>query len=113
MQTVKEVLAMGAEEIIEALFPGRGFGAVKKIPATAFALTRIAGITVQVISSDAARVWGKRMRVYAFCPRCHKRFAFSRLKQHAPACERAAQREEQRADRIALEMLAAERSAAA
>jgi hypothetical protein len=82
---MNDLLKMGAEQIIETLFPGRGFK--KKIPATAFAITRIEGITVEVISSAAARVWGKTMRVYAFCPRCHKRFAFSRLKQHAPSCK--------------------------
>jgi RecJ-like exonuclease len=76
---------MDARAIIEAIFPGRGFGT--KLPPTACAITKLEGITVMVITSATARVWRKTMRVYGFCPRCHKRFSFSRLKQHMPACQ--------------------------
>lgn len=81
----KELYQKSAADVIEAIFPGRNFGT--KIPAEAFATVKIEGIQYMVVTTATARTWGKTMRVYAFCPKCHRRYSASRLDQHLPSCK--------------------------
>lgn len=82
---------MDAREIIEAVFPGKGYGT--RVPADVFGECVVDGVNLVYQTTDGAKLFwkGKRgmyMRALAECPKCQKWFAASRINQHAVVHDR-------------------------
>lgn len=75
LQAANRPWQMRAEEVIEAVFPGREFGT--KVPANVSGETKIGDVYVRYVTTEEAKAntkgfRGMYMRARALCPECSR-----------------------------------------